>query len=93
VRGEFAVVKRQTELQNLTADFDLLKGLSANTGGKFFAASNIQNLQNELQQAQAKSVIHSEETYDTIINLKWVFFLLLIMASVEWTLRKYLGSY
>lgn len=93
VRGEFAVVKRQTELQNLTADFDLLKGLAANTGGRFYSASNIQNLQAELQKAQAKSIIHSEETYDTVINLKGVFFLLLVMASVEWTLRKYLGSY
>jgi hypothetical protein len=93
VRGEFAVVKRQTELQNLTADFDLLKGLAANTGGKFYTANRIQNFQAELQKAQAKSVIHSEETYDTVINLKWVFFLLLVMASVEWTLRKYLGSY
>ena len=28
VRGEFAVVQRQAELQNLTADFDLLRRLS-----------------------------------------------------------------
>src|SRR5690606_20605420 len=33
VRGEFIVVERQSELQNLTADFDLLRMLSQNTGG------------------------------------------------------------
>ncbi len=93
VRGEFAVVKRQAELQNLTADFDLLRTLSANTGGKFYNASNMESLQNELQKAEAKSVIHSEETYDMLINLKWVFILLLLLCSFEWTLRKYLGSY
>jgi hypothetical protein len=93
VRGEFAVVKRQTELQNLTADFALLQTLSANTGGKFYAAANAGALKAELQKTEAKSVIHTEETYDTLINLKWVFVLLVILASFEWTLRKYFGGY
>jgi hypothetical protein len=93
VRGEFAVVKRQAELQNLTADFDLLKTLSKNTGGKFYSAANVQGLKEELQKVQAKSVIHTEETYDTLINLKWVFVLLLLLATFEWTLRKYFGGY
>jgi hypothetical protein len=93
VRGEFAVVKRQTELQNLTADFDLLKALSANTGGRFYQAANAQALKSELLKTEAKSVIHTEETYDTLINLKWVFVLLVLLATSEWTLRKYFGSY
>lgn len=93
VRGEFAVVKRQTELQNLTADFDLLKALSANTGGKFVSSENVDVLKTELQKAVAKTVIHSEETYDTLINLKWVFVVLLLLATFEWTFRKYFGSY
>jgi hypothetical protein len=93
VRGEFAVVERQTELQNLTADFGLLKKLSVNTGGKFFKADDADQLQSYLQQAEAKSVIHTEETYNSIINLRWVFFLLLLLVSAEWGLRKYHGSY
>lgn len=92
-RGEFAVVKRQTELQNLTADFDLLNALAANTGGKFYHAADIQSLQTELQKAEAKSVIHTEENYDTLINLKWFFVLLVVLATFEWTFRKYFGSY
>lgn len=93
VRGEFAVVERQAELQNLTADFNLLRKLSANTGGKFFKADEVDNLQRYLQTTEAKSVIHTEETYDSIINLKWVFFLLLLLMTAEWGLRKYHGSY
>lgn len=93
VRGEFAVVERQSELQNLTADFDLLRKLSATTGGKFYQASQTEQLQADLQKTQAKSLIHSEETYDSIINLKWVFWLLLVIMSVEWGLRKFYGSY
>lgn len=93
VRGEFAIMKRQTELQNLTADFDLLKALSANTGGRFYQAANAETLKSEMQKTEAKSVIHTEETYDTLINLKWVFGLLVLLATFEWTLRKYFGSY
>lgn len=93
VRGEFAVVERQAELQNLTADFTLLRKLSANTGGKFFKAENAETVQAYLSRSEAKSVIHTEETYDSIINLKWVFFLLVVLISAEWGLRKYHGSY
>jgi hypothetical protein len=93
VRGEFAVVERQVELQNLTADFDLLKKLSSNSGGKFFSLARIGDLKQQLSTTQAKSIIHSEETYDSIINLKWIFWLLLIIVAAEWGLRKYYGSY
>jgi hypothetical protein len=93
VRGEFAVVERQSELQNLTADFDLLRKLSSATGGKFYDANNVDALTEHLQKTEAKSLIHSEESYDSIINLKWVFFVLLIIMSGEWALRKFYGSY
>lgn len=93
VRGEFAIVERQAELQNLTADFDLLRKLSSNTGGHFYKASEADALQAFLQKTEASSVIHSEESYDSLINLKWVFWLLLILVSAEWGLRKYYGSY
>lgn len=93
VRGEFAVIQRQAELQNLTADFDLLRKLSENTGGKFYRAEQVSALQSEIQRTEATSVIHTEETYDSMINLKWVFWILLVLVTAEWTLRKFYGSY
>ncbi|HYG02162.1 MAG TPA: VWA domain-containing protein [Chryseosolibacter sp.] len=93
VRGEFAVVQQQLEMQNLTADFDLLRKLSANTGGEFYKAGEIKKLDNFLKQKEAKSIIHSEERFDSVINLKWVFFVLLVLVSTEWVIRKYFGSY
>jgi hypothetical protein len=47
----------------------------------------------DLQQVKAASLIHTEETFNQLINLKWVFFLLLALISVEWFMRKYLGGY
>ena len=93
VKGEFAVVQRQTELQNLTADFDLLRRLSTSTGGSFYPLANADAMRDELQKAEARSIIHSEEVYNSLINLKWVFWVLLTIISVEWFARKYFGSY
>jgi hypothetical protein len=93
VRGEFAVTEQQAELQNLTADFDLLKTISKNTAGKFYRSSEVDRLKEDLQSVKAKSTIHTEETYDSLVNLKWVFWLLVLLVGAEWFLRKFHGSY
>jgi hypothetical protein len=93
VRGQFLVVAQQIELQNLTADFDLLRKLSTQTGGAFYPAAQLGMLQQVLTRNEAQSIIRSEERYDSLINLKWIFFMLLLLVSAEWFLRKYFGSY
>ena len=93
VHGQFAVVAKVIELQNLTADFDLLRKLSLNTGGKFYATGSLETLNAELSEKEAVGVIRSEETYNAMINLKFIFWILLLMASIEWFFRKYFGGY
>src|SRR5690606_2436067 len=93
VRGQFAVVTQLVELQNLTADFDLLRKLAANTGGRFFTTTNLENLNTDLSQKEATGVIRSEETYNALINLRALFFVLVAIAAVEWFFRKFYGGY
>ncbi len=93
VNGQFLVKTQNLEAQNLTADFGLLRKLASETGGKFYKADQSNQLATDLQQTKVASLIHSEETFNQLINLKWVFFLLLALISAEWFLRKYLGSY
>ena len=93
VRGEFLMTEQNQEVQNLTADFGLLRTLAENTGGKFYRLNDINRLTAELSAEEAKSLIHSEESFHPLINLKAVFFLLLALISIEWFLRKYFGSY
>ncbi len=93
VRGQFLVTAQQAELQNLTADFDLLRGLSAATGGRFYGMAETEKMQHDLTTAEARSVIHSEEKFDNLLNLKWFFFLLLALVTAEWFLRKFYGGY
>lgn len=93
VRGEFLVVKQQLELQNLTADFNLLRKLASQTGGTFYKMENWEDLQNQLVQKEAVASIHSEEKLNSLINLKWIFFVLLVLVGAEWFVRKYSGGY
>jgi hypothetical protein len=93
VRGEFLVTAQNIESQNLTADFGLLRKLAVGTGGKFYTTNQFDQLTNDLTKAEARSLIHSEDSFNPLINLKWVFFLLLLIVSAEWFLRKFLGAY
>jgi hypothetical protein len=93
IKGEFLVKAQNIESQNLTADFGLLRKLSDATGGKFYSAANLSGLEKEIKNIQAKGLIHSEDSFNPMINLPWVFFVLLLLVSTEWFFRKYLGAY
>jgi hypothetical protein len=93
VTGQFLVKAQNIEAQNLTADFQLLRKLSAESGGRFYSADQIPNLTSDISNIKATSLIHSDESFDQLINLKWVFFLLLALITAEWFIRKYSGSY
>jgi hypothetical protein len=71
----------------------MLRKLAANTGGKFYTADNLERLQTDLSQKEATGVIRSEETYNALINLRLLFWVLLVLAGVEWFFRKYFGGY
>ena len=93
VQGEFLVTAQNIEAQNLTADFGLLRKMADQTGGKFYQVKDLVKLRDELPKTKIRSLIHTDESYNLLINLKWVFFLLLALISTEWFIRKYSGGY
>lgn len=93
VGGEFLVAAQNIEVQNLTADFNLLRKLATGTGGKFYHHDQLPKVVEDLKNTELKSMIHSDESFNPLINLKWVFLLLLTLVSAEWFFRKYLGGY
>ncbi len=93
VSGQFLVTAQNIELQNLVADFGLLRKLSQTSGGKFYHSSGWTKIISDYQKTEARSLIHSEESFNPLVHAKWFFFLLLMLISAEWFLRKYLGSY
>ena len=92
-KGEFLVVEQSQESRNLTADFSLLRKLAEGSEGKFYRASDLETLGKDLSARQAVSALHTEESFNPLINIKAVFFILLLLVSTEWFLRKFAGSY
>ncbi|MBI1768543.1 MAG: hypothetical protein HYR67_09225 [Bacteroidetes bacterium] len=91
--GQFSVVAQNIESQNLVADFGLLRKLASATGGNFYRSNEMNQLISDYKKIEAKSLIHSEESFNPLVQAKWFFFLLLALISAEWFLRKYLGGY
>lgn len=94
VNGSFSVVAIGIEAQQLTADWERMRNLAVSTNGKCYMASEMQQLLADLQNdTRITSVEHQETRFEDLIHSKWVFFVLIGLAAVEWILRKMFGSY
>ncbi len=93
VTGEFVVRNQQLEALNTTADHGLLRKLASQTNGKFYQASQIGQLVQQLTANPLPERVQSREETQEMINLKWLFFVLLLLATIEWGTRKYMGAY
>lgn len=91
-KGSFSVAPVIAENLNTIADHHLLYMLSQSTGGKMFYPNQLDLLKDELMKREdLKSVSYSNKKLIDLINLPWVFFLLLLLVSAEWVIRKYNG--
>ena len=91
--GQFLVTEQQAESLNLTADFSFLRELSRQTGARFYTSGQFETLQQELAQKPAQAIVRAEDNFKPLINLKWIFALVVILISLEWFIRKYSGGY
>ncbi len=91
--GQFVVRDLQLEALNTTADHGLLRQLSQQTGGQFYSPNNVDALVKKLIEQPRPARLSSTEEMNQIINWKWLFFVILALASIEWGLRKYFGGY
>ncbi|MCB0607015.1 MAG: VWA domain-containing protein [Lewinellaceae bacterium] len=92
--GQFSVQPIQLELFETTADHGMLRLLSEQFDGKMVYPDQIGALPDLISSKNSvKEVIYSSTKTRAAINLKWLFFLLLFLLTVEWFLRRYLGAY
>ncbi|OKL38879.1 hypothetical protein [Pontibacter flavimaris] len=91
--GEFVVEELQLEALNAVADHNLLFQLASNSGSRLYYPQQLQQLEQDILQADHKNVIYSKEELSDLVDMKWLFFLLLGLVIVEWFVRKYNGSY
>lgn len=92
--GQFSVQPVQLESFQTTADHGLLRLLSEQYGGELVYPANLATISDKLQAKKSvKPVIYQTTKTRSIINLKWIFFLLMGMLTLEWFMRRYHGSY
>jgi hypothetical protein len=91
--GQFVVRELQLEAMNTTADHGLLRQLAQQTGGKYYSADRMDDLVSRLTATSRPARLSSTEEMNEIINWRWLFFVILTLAAVEWGLRKFYGGY
>lgn len=91
--GQFIVRDLQLEALNPTADHALLRQLAQQTGGRFYNTANVASLAQNLTTRETPDRLTSTEALDEIINWRWLFFVVLLLAGAEWGLRKINGGY
>lgn len=92
--GSFTITPVNIENIATRANHNILYQLAAQSGGKFFLADETKQLISELKNnKQLRATTYFQEMVHELLNLKWLFFVILLLLSVEWFLKKYWGIY
>jgi hypothetical protein len=92
--GKFAITPVNFENLDLQANHNLLFQLAAESGGKLYLPNQSEQLISDLQNNnRLKTTTYYQEMINELLNLKWMFFVALLLLSVEWFLRKFWGLY
>ncbi|MFN5323527.1 MAG: hypothetical protein ACK5C5_01265 [Bacteroidota bacterium] len=92
--GKFIVSALESELSDLVADHLMLRSLAIKTGG-IFTKSDLSGViaDSIIVRKDLKPMIYTKKSMNEAVNLKWIFFLLALLISSEWFLRKRNGGY
>lgn len=92
--GRFSISPLQLEELRTVADHKVMYQLAAQHGGQMYHATDFEKIADDLLAKNVlKPVLYDTFLTESAINLKWIFFLILLLLSAEWFLRKYLGGY
>lgn len=94
VEGRFSVRPIELERFETIANHGVLRQLSVQNGGELIFGNQLSTLAEKIKSNQTvKPVIYQTTKTNPLINLKWIFAILLALLSMEWFLRRYYGSY
>jgi hypothetical protein len=88
--GSFVVASVPLEALEVGADYGLLYALSKKYGGSTVRSQQMGTLYDSIARNESiKPVIESRDSTVPLVDWKWYFFLILLVATAEWLLRKY----
>ncbi len=92
--GEFTVSPLNIEMSNTIADHNLLYQLATKHGGRMLTVDQMKDFPEILNEREdIKTITYSEKRYWELVNVFWVFIIVLAILATEWFLRKFNGSY
>ncbi|MBL0342052.1 MAG: hypothetical protein IPP71_14670 [Bacteroidetes bacterium] len=92
--GSFTINALQAEFTETIANHQLLNAISDRTGGKFYHNGKVAEIAKDIKNRNdIKAVSYTQKKLDDVINLKWIFLLIILLLSAEWFLRKRSGAY
>ncbi|GGH15712.1 hypothetical protein [Mucilaginibacter phyllosphaerae] len=91
--GQLTIKQLNLETRQSTADHQLLRNIAAQSGGQMLLPSQIDQLAGLIRKNEnIKTVVYEDKRYSDLIDVKWVFVLILLLLSAEWFLRKREGE-
>jgi hypothetical protein len=91
--GELTIKPLNLEMRQSAADHHLLYDLAKQSGGQMLQPSQIDQLAAMIKKNEnIKTVVYEDKRYSDLIDLKWVFLLILALLSAEWFVRKREGE-
>lgn len=92
--GNFTVTVVNIENTQSRANHQVLYQLAGLSGGKFYLPEQTARMLGDIQNGQElKPTVYFQEMVNELLNLRWLFVVVLVLLSVEWFLRKYWGIY
>jgi hypothetical protein len=92
--GNFAVMPVNIELLETQANHRMLYQLAQLTGGGFYLPADTDNLiESIISNSRIRPFTYFQSLLSEILNLRWIFFIILSILSLEWFLRKFWGIY
>ena len=92
--GAFTVSPLNIEAINTIADHNLLFQISEKTNGMMLYPEEVQTLPELIRgREDITTITYTDRKYSELINIPWLFGLILLLVSLEWFIRKRGGSY
>ncbi|MFS2188492.1 hypothetical protein ACCC92_17570 [Mucilaginibacter sp. Mucisp84] len=91
--GQFTIKPLNLETRQSAANHTLLNTLAKQSGGQMIKPSQLSQLADLIRKNEnIKTVVYEDKHYSDLIDLKWLFVLILLLLSTEWFLRKREGE-
>jgi hypothetical protein len=93
-KGVFVVEDIQIENLDTRANYSVLQQIATVSNGKFYPLSQVSNLMVDIENREDMvSVSYKESSFESLIDYKILFVILILLFGVEWFLRRRWGAY